>query len=62
MWKGVVMPVDTKYLTEAVTNNTLICIIDGSYNPKKAPDICSADWIIYCTTEKKRYISATLIE
>ena len=55
------MPASTQWLTNAVTNNTLVCITDGSYSPKKAPDVCSAGWIIYCTATK-HYISATLVK
>ena len=61
MWKGLVVPADMRWLTEAVTNTTLIFVIDGSYNLKKAPNICATGWIIHCTAEKC-YISTTLIE
>ena len=27
-WKGLVMPTNTRWLPEAVTNNTLICVTD----------------------------------
>ena len=37
LWKRLVMTVDTRWLTKVVTNNTLICITDGSYNLKKPP-------------------------
>ena len=42
MWRGLVMPADTKWLTDTVTNNTLVCVTDRSYNLEKAPDSCSA--------------------
>ena len=42
MWKGLAMPVDTKWLNDAVANNTLVCVTDGSYSQEKAPDICGA--------------------
>ena len=61
MWKGLVMPADTKWLTNTVTNNTLVCVIDESYSLKKASDICGAGWILYCTATK-HHISATLVE
>ena len=61
MWNGLVMPADTIWLTEVVTNNTLVCGTDRSYNLEKAPDICGAGWVIYCTTAK-RHISARLVE
>jgi len=57
MWEGLAMPADTTWLTEAVTNNTLVCVTNGSYNLEKALDICGAGWVIYCTTAK-RYILA----
>ena len=42
MWNGLTMPTDMTWLMEAVTNNTLMCVTDGSYNLKKGPDICGA--------------------
>ena len=61
MWKGLVIPADTKWLTNAITNNTLVRVTDGSYILKKFPNVCGARWIIYCTATK-RHISATLIK
>ena len=61
MWKGLVMPADTKWLTDAVTSNTLVCVTDGSHSLKKAPNICGARWIIYCTATK-HHNSTTLVE
>ena len=55
------MPADKKWLTDTVTNNTLVCVTYGSYSLEKAPDICSAGWIIYCTATKFK-ISTTLVE
>ena len=51
MWEGLAMPTDTTWLMEAVTNNTLVCVTGGSYNLKKAPDICSAGWVILHSSE-----------
>ena len=61
MWKGLAMPVDKKWLTNAVTNNTLVCVTDRSCSQEKAPDICGDGWIIYCTATKQ-HISMTLVE
>ena len=61
MWKGLDMPADTKWLTDAIANNTLVCVRDGSYRQEKALDICSAGLIIYYT-ETKQHICATLVE
>ena len=55
------MPTDTKWLTDTVTNNTLVCVTNGSYSLKNKPDICGAGWIIYCTATQC-YISATLVK
>ena len=55
------MPADTKWLTNTVINNTVVCITDGSYNPEKAPDIYGTGWIIFYTATKRR-ISTTLVE
>ena len=61
MWKGLVMSADTKWLTNMVTKNTLVCVTDGSYSQGKAPNICGAGSVIYCTATKC-YISVTLVE
>ena len=61
MWEGLTMPADPTWLKEAVTNNTLVCVTDGSYSMEKAPDICGAGWVIYCTAAR-RHISARLVE
>ena len=61
MCNGLVMPNDTSWITEALTNNTLVCVTDSSYNQKKALDVCTPGWIIYYMATK-RSISATLIE
>ena len=44
-----------------MANQCGVCVTDGSYSLEKAPKICGAGWIIYCTA-KKRYISVTLVE
>ena len=40
---------------------TLICVTDGSYDRKKAPKICGAGWIIFCSTAMK-YIKGSFAE
>ena len=61
MWKELVIPADTKWLRDVVTNSTLVRVTDVSYSFEKAPNICGAGWIISCTVTK-REISATLVE
>ena len=61
MLNRLVMQEDPNWITEALTNNTLVYVTDSIYNQKKAPDICASGWIIYCTATK-RHISATLIK
>ena len=58
---GLVLPEDPSWIAEALTNNTLVCVTDGLYNQKKAPDICTAGWVIYCSATK-HHISASLIK
>ena len=29
-------------------NKTLVCVTDGSYQKEKAPNLCSAGWIMAC--------------
>jgi hypothetical protein len=35
-------------------NYTLIWVTDGSYNRKKAIDLCGVGWIIFCTKTGSR--------
>ena len=36
-------------VADGLTNGSLIWVMDGSYNRKKAIDLCSVGWIIFCT-------------
>ena len=40
MWNGLVISDDLSWIVEALVNNTLVCITEGSYNQKKAPNFC----------------------
>ena len=42
MWEGLCLNKDPEWVDDCLLNNTLVCITDGSYNKKTAPDICSA--------------------
>ena len=61
MWNGLVYPKDLSWMADVFTNDTIGCVTGGSYDQKKALDICTAGWIIYCTTTK-HHISAYLIK
>jgi hypothetical protein len=39
---------DILWIAEGVTNGLLIWMTNGSYDRKKAVDISSAGWIIFC--------------
>jgi hypothetical protein len=32
-----------------MANNSLVWVTDGSYDRKKAIDLCGVEWIIFCT-------------
>jgi hypothetical protein len=53
MWEGVEpgkdLPQDMLWVAEGLTNGSLIWVTDGSYDRKKAIDLCSVGWIIFCT-------------
>ena len=56
-----VLPDDSSWIAEVLTNNTLVCVTGRSYNQKKAPDLCGAGWKIYFK-ETLGYVSGSLIE
>ncbi len=51
MWEGIEagkdLPYDMSWVVEGTTNNSLAWITDGSYNRKKAIDLCRVGWIIF---------------
>jgi hypothetical protein len=53
MWEGVQpdkdSPQDMLWVAEGLTNGSLIWVTDGSYDRKKAIDLCGVGWIIFCT-------------
>jgi hypothetical protein len=53
MWEGIEtgqgLPYDMSWVAEGMKNHTLIWVTDGSYNRKKAIDLCGVGWIIFCT-------------
>ena len=46
---------------ESLREGTLVCVTDGSYFKKKAPNVCGAGWII-ANSRTKQQIGGTLIE
>ena len=42
-------------------NKTMVCVTDDLYIKDKAPNICSAGWVIACKQTRKQ-ISGTLVE
>ncbi len=43
------LPQDMLWVVEGLTNGSLIWVTDGSYDRKKAIDLCGVGWIIFCT-------------
>ena len=41
MWQDVQMNETPEWAAECLRNGDLVCVTDGSYNKKSAPDICS---------------------
>ena len=52
---------ENRRVAECLTNRTLVCVTDGSYQKEKAPNLCSAGWIMACK-ETGRRISGLLVE
>jgi hypothetical protein len=53
MWEGIEAVQDTPYdmtcVAGGMTNTSLIWVTDGSYDRKKAINLCRVRWIIFCT-------------
>ena len=53
MWEGVEpgkdLPRDMLCVADGLTNGSLIWVTDGSYDRKKAIDLCGVGWITFCT-------------
>ena len=52
---------DPSWVVECLTNNTLVCVTDGSYQKEFAPELCSDGWIMMCRKTVK-CIGGTLVE
>ena len=54
MWDGIVdEQQDLQWLVDAVKNNSIIGVTDGSYDRNFAPDISGAGWLVSCTSSEK---------
>ena len=42
-------PVDISWMVDGLKNGSLIWVTDGSYDRKKAKDLCGVGWMIFCT-------------
>ena len=42
-------PVDVLWIVEGLRDGSLIWTTDGSYDRKRAVDLCGVGWIIFCT-------------
>jgi hypothetical protein len=65
MWEGIDESQPTKHnliwMVERMKSNTLIRVTDGSYNRKRAADLCGVGWIIFCSKTGLR-LTATFWE
>ena len=61
MWEGLRLNEKPEWVAECLRNGTLVCVTDGSYIKKSAPDLCSAGWVLACK-RTRRYIRGTLVE
>ena len=49
MWKELIMEDDPDWIVEALERGSLHCVTDGSHNPKLAPHISGAAWVLRCS-------------
>ena len=61
MWEGLRLNKRPKWVAECLQNRTLVCVTDGSYIKKLAPDLCSVGWMFACR-QTRRYFAGTLVE
>lgn len=57
MWENLHFDTDTsvEWLLAALTNGGLLWVTDGSHDPKRAPDISGAGWVVVDTTSDRRW-------
>ena len=61
MWRDLCMDDSSlEWVVESLREGTLVCVTDGSYFKKKAPNVCGAGWIL-ANSRTKRQIVGTLI-
>ena len=62
MWEvmepGKDTPADIRWIVDGLRNGTLIWTTDGSYDRKKAVDLCGVGWMIFCTNTGFRLTGA----
>ena len=51
-------PADIQWIVDGLRNGTLIWTTDGSYDQKKAVDLCGVEWMIFCTNTGFRLTGA----
>ena len=61
MWHDLRLHEDPSWVAECLKNKTLVCVTDGSYMKGRAPNLCSAGWVMACK-QTRRHISGTLVE
>ena len=61
MWRDLRLDGSPEWVAESLRNKSLVCVTDGSYNKKEAPNVCSAGWTMTCR-QSGRKISGTLVE
>ena len=61
MWEDLRLTEDLEWIVESLQNKSLVCVTDGSYDKQRAPDVCSAGWIMKCR-RTGRQISGSLVE
>ncbi len=49
MWDNLKITVNIGWIAEAIANNTLIAITDGSYTKELYPNLNSAAFVLECT-------------
>ncbi len=53
MWEGMEAgkdsPDNISWIADGLKDSSLVWVMDGSYDRKKAKDLCGVGWIIFCT-------------
>jgi len=58
IWDYLMVAGGTDWIAQAITDNNLVAVTDGSYIKEHSPEICSAAFVLECTKGRGRLAGA----